>query len=66
MAFTKIHEVQMYETEDGKKFDTRAEAEQYLTKLELTEKIDRDIYCRDTSAEEIAEWIVENLNFALK
>ena len=61
-----IIEVKRYKTEDGRIFETEEEAKKHLTRLELAEKIENDIYCRDTSGEDIADWIIENLKFSFK
>jgi len=61
-----IEEVVMFKVENGKLFPTREEAEKGIRKNELMEKIDNDIYCRDTNVEEIANWIEDNLIYTFK
>lgn len=70
MSGDQIIKVEKYVTPDGESYDTLADAEKALEKAQmkarLIEKLDCDIYCRDTSAEEIVDWIFGNLNFTIK
>lgn len=66
MGHTKIQEVSVFVTEDGKKFDTRAEADQYLITLDLKDKMSSSFDFQYSSLMDIAEWIVENLDFTFK
>jgi len=61
-----IEEVVMFRAGSEKLFPTREEAEKEIRNNELMEKIDNDIYCRETNAGEIADWIEKNLIYTFK
>lgn len=53
-----IREITKFATDDGSEFDTRTEAERYLARTALAGQMRDDLNLRETSFDEIADWIL--------
>ena len=61
-----MREVIKYQSDSGKLFDTQVEAEWDDRVGALVQKMDKDIYWRETGPREVTEWLVANRELVLE
>lgn len=54
-----MKQVTRYEAEDGKLFNSESECIKHDRRLMVIRQIDEDLHLRDTSSEEIVDWMIE-------